>query len=129
MGRLSRAAERLAWTRFIEGKGEATANKYGAVKVTVNGRVFDSAREAKRATVLQWLEQLGEITGLLQYQVRYVLVPKQPGERAVEYRADFVYKNKAGELVVEDAKGVRTKDYVIRRKLMLSVHGIRISEV
>lgn len=128
MGRFSRAAERLAWTRFIEGKGEAAPNKYGAQKVPVNGRVFDSAREAKRATELQWLEQLGEITDL-QYQVRYTLVPKQPGERAVEYRADFVYKNTAGELVVEDAKGVRTKDYVIRRKLMLSVHGIRISEV
>jgi Protein of unknown function (DUF1064) len=56
-------------------------------------------------------------------------VPKQPGERAVEYRADFVYRDKVGELVVEDAKGVRTKDYVIRRKLMLSVHGIRIREV
>jgi hypothetical protein len=128
MGRLSKAAERLAWTRFIEGKGDAAPNKYGAEKVTVNGRVFDSSREAKRATQLQWLEQLGEITEL-QYQVRYTLVPKQPGERAVVYTADFVYKNKAGELVVEDAKGVRTKDYVIRRKLMLSVHGIRITEV
>jgi hypothetical protein len=128
VGRFSKAAERLAWTRFIEGKGETTPNKYGAEKVTVNGRVFDSAREAKRATQLQWLEQLGEITDL-QYQVRYTLVPKQPGERAVEYRADFVYKNKAGDVVVEDAKGVRTKDYVIRRKLMLLVHGIRITEV
>jgi hypothetical protein len=37
------------------------------------------------------------------------------------------YKNKSGELVVEDAKGIKTKDYVI--KLMLAVHGIRISEV
>ena len=88
----------------------------------------DSTRETKRATELQWLEQLGEITDL-QYQVRYTLVPKQPGERPVEYRADFVYKNNAGELMVEDAKGVRTKDYVIRRKLILSVHGIRIAEV
>ena len=128
MGRFSKAVERRAWTRFIEGKGETSPNKYGAEKVTVNGRVFDSAREAKRATELQWLERLGEITDL-QYQVRYTLAPKQPGERAVVYRADFVYKNKAGDLVVEDAKGVRTKDYVIRRKLMLSVHGIRISEV
>jgi Protein of unknown function (DUF1064) len=102
VGRFPKAAERLAWTRFIEGKGETTPNKYGAEKFTVNGRVHDSAREAKRATHLQWLEQLGEITDL-QYQVRYTLVPKQPGERAVEYRADFVCRNKAGDVVVEDA--------------------------
>jgi Protein of unknown function (DUF1064) len=128
VGRFSRASERRAWTRFIEGKGEAAPNKYRAEKKQVNGRVFDSTREANRAIELQWLEQLGEITEL-QYQVRYTLAPKQPGERAVVYRADFVYRNKAGELVVEDAKGVRTPDYVIKRKLMLLVHGIRIREV
>lgn len=50
-------------------------------------------------------------------------------ERAVEYVADFVYKNEAGETVVEDVKGFRTHDYVIKRKLMLWVHGIRIKEV
>lgn len=53
MGRFSKAAERLAWTRFIEGKGEAAPNKYSAQKVVVYGRVFDSAREAKRAVQLQ----------------------------------------------------------------------------
>jgi hypothetical protein len=34
-----------------------------------------------------------------------------------------------GETVVEDTKGFRTKDYVIKRKLMLWVHGIKIHEV
>jgi hypothetical protein len=128
MGRLSKAAERAAWTRFIEGKDEAAPNKYRAEKTEVNGRVFHSAREANRAIELQWLEQLGEITEL-QYQVPYILTPKQIGERAVVYRADFVYRNKAGELLVEDAKGVRTPEYIIKRKLMLLVHGIRIKEV
>ena len=51
-------------------------------------------------------------------------------ERAVSYVADFVYVDCAtGETVVEDAKGVRTKEYVIKRKLMLWVHGIRVKEV
>jgi uncharacterized protein DUF1064 len=75
VGRFSKAAERLACARLIEGKVPTTPNKYGAEKVIVNGRVFDSAREAKRATQLQWLEQLGEITDL-QNQIRYTLVPK-----------------------------------------------------
>jgi hypothetical protein len=50
-------------------------------------------------------------------------------ERNVEYRADFVYFDEQDRLVVEDAKGVRTKDYIIKRKLMLWLYGIRIREV
>ena len=42
--------------------------------------------------------------------------------------ADFVYV-RDGQTVVEDAKGVRTKDYIIKRKLMLWLHGIRVQEV
>ena len=49
-------------------------------------------------------------------------------ERGVYYIADFVYY-RDGEYVVEDAKGVRTKEYIIKRKLMLYVHGIKIKEV
>ena len=50
-------------------------------------------------------------------------------ERPVKYIADFVYTDKSGRLVVEDAKGVRTDVYVIKRKLMRQVHGIEIIEV
>lgn len=49
-------------------------------------------------------------------------------EKSVNYIADFVYVED-GKTVVEDAKGVRTKEYIIKRKLMLFVHGIRIKEV
>ena len=52
-----------------------------------------------------------------------------PGERPVDYIADFVYRDKDGNEVVEDVKGVRTRVYVIKRKLMLWRHGIRIREV
>ena len=71
----------------------------------------------------------------LREQVRYLLVPSQHCddgtlERAVHYVADFVYTdNETGRTVVEDTKGVRTKEYIIKRKLMLYVHGIRIKEV
>ncbi len=50
-------------------------------------------------------------------------------EKAVTYRADFVYSDNAGNTVVEDVKGIKTKDYIIKRKLMLSVYGVRIKEV
>ena len=50
-------------------------------------------------------------------------------EKAVTYRADFVYTDKSGNTVVEDVKGIKTKDYIIKRKLMLSVYGVHIREM
>lgn len=50
-------------------------------------------------------------------------------ERAAVYKADFTYYTDAGEYVVEDAKGYRTPDYVLKRKLMLYGQGIRVREV
>lgn len=87
----------------------------------------DSKREARRAEQLQWMAAAGEISELRE-QVTFELVPKQQGERAVKYIADFVYRNKAGDLVVEDTKGFKTPAYRLKRKLMLWVHGIRILE-
>jgi len=49
-------------------------------------------------------------------------------EKAVVYVADFTYQ-KDGQMIVEDTKGMKTKDYIIKRKLMLYVHGIRVREV
>jgi hypothetical protein len=91
---------------------------------------YASRKEAKRASDLRLMQEAGQIRNLRE-QVEYVLIPKQDGERACSYRADFVYEEFATSgwrEVVEDTKGVRTADYVIKRKLMLHVHGIRIRE-
>ena len=103
-------------------------SKYGNTKIRVDGRLFDSKAEAARWQELQMLERAGEITEL-ERQVEYELIPKQKGERAVKYIADFRYKDHEGKTVVEDTKGVRTPVYILKRKLMLRVHGIRIREV
>jgi hypothetical protein len=98
---------------------------------------YSSKKEAKRATELKLLLKAGKIRNLRE-QVRYELIPKQDGERACSYVADFVYDEAVIEKhwsgprwfpVVEDAKGMRTPLYVIKRKLMLRVHGIKIREV
>lgn len=102
--------------------------KYNNQKTVVNGILFDSKREANRYCELMLLMRAGEITNL-QRQVRYTLIPKQDGERACEYVADFVYTDKAGRTIVEDVKGVRTDVYKIKRKLMRWVHGITVDEV
>jgi hypothetical protein len=131
LGRLTKNAERKAWTLFIAGDYAEEAlkkkNKWNAEKAVVNGRTFDSGQEGDRAIELQWLERLGEIPDL-RYQVDYEVIPKQDGEKAVYYRADFVYDDKEGRLIVEDSKGRLTPVYRLKRKLMLLVHGIRIKE-
>ena len=49
-------------------------------------------------------------------------------EYPVHYVADFVYEEN-GKQVVEDTKGYKTKDYILKRKMMLWFHDIRIKEV
>lgn len=121
-------------------------SKYHSKKITVDGETFDSKKEYRRYRELLLLEKAGEISDL-QRQVKFLLIPTQyehfkrygkngkeltPGKRVVEkecaYYADFVYTEN-GRDVVEDTKGVRTPDYIIKRKLMLHIHRIRIREV
>lgn len=123
-------------------------SKYHSRKVTVDGVTYDSTKEYRRFKELSLLERAGAIQNL-QRQVKFVLVPAQrefcneiytkgrnkgcfkPGkllEKECSYIADFVYIQN-GKTVVEDTKGFMTKDYIIKRKLMLWVHGIQIKEV
>ena len=103
-------------------------NKFGNTKTVVGGERFDSKAEARRWSELRLLEWAGEIFNLRR-QVKYVLIPKQDGERECSYVADFVYDLPNADFEVEDVKGMKTPDYVIKRKLMLHVHGIRVREI
>ena len=121
--------------------------KYNAHKTEIDGIEFPSKHEANRYCELKLLERAGEISDL-RLQVDFELIPNQyitekrygkNGkplkdkqillERKVVYRADFVYTDKDGSQVVEDTKGFKTKEYLLKRKLMLWVHGIQIQEV
>ena len=125
-------------------------SKYHSLRKTVvlpdgTERVFDSRKEARRYEELLLLEQSGDISGL-RLQVKFVLIPTQREpdttgmrggikkgkllEKECSYWADFVYM-KDGETVVEDVKSpaTRTPVYALKRKLMLYIHGIKISEV
>nr|DAO57952.1 MAG TPA: Endonuclease [Caudoviricetes sp.] len=101
--------------------------KYHNRKIVLDGIRFDSAKEARRWTELKLLERAGEISNL-QRQVKFEVIPKCGKERSVTYIADFVYQEK-GNTVVEDVKGVRTKEYILKRKLMNWVHDIQIKEI
>ena len=106
-------------------------SKYHNRPVIIDGQRIPSKREARRWAELQLLERAGAIADLRR-QVTFELIPKQKRgdrtEQPVKYIADFVYKEN-GEEVVEDAKGFRTREYIIKRKLMLWTYGIEIREV
>ena len=127
----------MAWRHY--------GNKYGNHKVSFDGETFDSKHELSRWLELKMLEDAKRIYDL-QRQVKFVLVPAQyePDtvgprggrikgkliEKEVAYYADFVYfDEETKETVVEDAKGVRTPEYIIKRKLLLWLKGYRIKEV
>ena len=121
------------------------SRKYGNHKINFDGQTFDSMKEYWRYIDLLHMQSEGKITGL-QRQVKYVLLPAQREpdttgkrggvkkgkliEREVAYYADFVYKlADTGTLIVEDTKGIRTTEYIIKRKMMLYFHGIKIKEL
>lgn len=105
-----------------------TQSKYRNVKT--NG--YASKREARRADQLKLMQKAGEISELRE-QVSFQLIPAQRDaagkllERSCVYVADFVYQ-RGGHQVVEDAKGVAHRTYVLKRKLMLFLLDIRIRE-
>lgn len=111
-------------------------------------QVFDSQKELDRWEMLQIMEQRGQISEL-QRQVPYVLIPSQyikviktvrkkevlkdkRIEAPITYKADFQYYLPSGKLIVEDVKSEVTRklpEYVMKRKLMLWVHGIKLTEI
>lgn len=102
-------------------------NKYGAKKTTVDGITFDSKWEAQRWGELQAMERGGLVRDL-ERQVKYEIVVN--GEKICRYIADFRYKvvddDGATTEVVEDAKGVETPDFKLKKKLMKAVHQIDV---
>jgi hypothetical protein len=109
----------------LTGAPQPPKRKYNNTIVERDGMKFDSQRELDRWCELQVLERAGEIRDLCR-QVPYEL--RVNGMLVCRYVADFAYIS-AGMVQVEDVKGVRTHEYIIKRKLMMAVYGIEIKEV
>lgn len=105
----------------------ARAHKYKAVKTVVDGITFPSKKEASRYSQLKLLERAGKISNLVVTgkAKRFSLVVN--GIKICDYIADFLYTEN-GQPVVEDVKGMRTREYKLKKKLMLACHGIEIRE-
>lgn len=109
-------------------------NKYNAVKMEINGIVFDSKKEANYYSYLLALKEQGKIDNI-KMQVEYLLQPafiRENGEKVknIKYYADFVVTYKNGTTEVIDVKGRRTKEYSIKRKMLLDRYpNINFKEV
>ena len=107
--------------------------KYGNEITYFDGKRFDSKSEAQRYIVLKEMEKSGKIKDL-RTQVVFELIPSLEldgrREKGVKYIADFVYF-KDGKEVIEDVKSAptKTKEFVIKRKLMAYLHNKVVQEV
>lgn len=114
--------------RAISAKGGRLKSKYGNKKKEVDGRTFDSGREAKRYQELLALQAGGFISELkCQRPVACVV----NNFHVCDYIADFVYLNAKGVEIHEDVKSVATQKnpvYRIKKKLVLACTGIQILE-
>jgi len=146
INQLSPAAQKQALDKLLA-QNRTTApkgSKYHNQRTNRGNLTFDSKKEAQRFGELQILLIAGAIRNL-KLQCDFTLqeaytTPEGERVRAIRYKADFCYE-RATELdaeglmhwepVVEDVKSsaTRTKDYIIKRKLMQEKHGISITEV
>lgn len=109
---------------------ESKPSKYHNEKVEVDGDVFDSKREYGRWQQLK-MEERARIIANLKRQVSFELAPavvvKGRKRPPLKYLADFTY-TRNGQMIIEDAKGVITEAFRIKRHLMKSVLGLDILE-
>lgn len=103
-------------------------NKYKNVKTIVDGITFDSKAEANRYAEFRMLEKAGYIKQLM-LQPKFELQEKYKNNkgksvRAITYIADFIYTELTpgdggiGKLVVEDVKGMETKEFKLKKKML-----------
>ena len=128
---LLRAVEK---NRLVRMERNTQRIQYHNRKTTLpTGKTFDSQREALRYNELTVLAKAGYIADLKR-QVKFTLIPKQrlksgKALRECAYVADFTYTDtRTGEHIVEDVKGHRTPEYIIKKKLMLHLYGIEVTE-
>lgn len=96
-------------------------SKYGAEKVVLDGIRFDSKAEAARWIQLKEMQRKKIIKGL-------ELKPVYKFASGVKYIPDFMYIENQ-KWVTEDVKGVETREFKTKKKMMLHEYGIDVQVV
>ncbi len=109
------------YTEYIKNKTKK-ANKFGAIKTTIDGHTFDSKKEANYYCELKLRLQAKEIKGFC-LQPTFILAPN------LKYKADFIVFNIDGTTDIIDVKGTRTKEYIVKKKIFEDKFNLKIAEV
>ena len=97
-------------------------HKFNAVRTVNDGISFSSKREASFYDNLKILKVAGEVLFFLR-QVPFHL----PGN--VTYRLDFMIFYANGDIRMVDVKGFKTKEYIMKKKMVEVEYPIKIEEV
>lgn len=104
-------------------------SKYGNTpRLCRQSIIHQSSLEAKRCNELHIL-QAGGLISELQAHPQPVIRLDVNGHHVCNYLADFRYLDENGKEVYEDTKGVRTAEWILKKKLAKAIHGIEIVEV
>lgn len=128
---VKRLREELLAGDVVVPDGQKSSQKYKNRRCFEGDQAYRSELERDRHQELLLLERAGHIAGLTR-EVPFELAPgvviqgrKRP---PVRYFADFVYSTADGRIIVEDAKGMRTPSYKLKRHFMKHIHNIDILE-
>ena len=126
-----RSADMVMLGTGMKLEAPARPPKYRNTVTYVDGKRFASKREAERYQALVLKERAGQIMNL-RLHTRWPLIVN--GLKIADYEDDFNYSeilagSISGGIVVEDAKGVRTPVYRLKKKLMKALHNIDVREV
>jgi hypothetical protein len=113
------SAMRQLGMRSREPETAKRTSKYGAKRMTVDGIGFDSKRESRRYLTLKDMQANGEIKRFHR-QVKFDL------EGGVIYICDFQVFHLDDTVVYEDSKGVRTKEFNMKRRMVRARYGVEI---
>jgi hypothetical protein len=119
--------------------GSKRLPKYQNIKCkSDDGIKFDSKKELARYNVLKGYERLGLIKGLVLqpsfvFEIKLMsgevvnIKKRAKGSKALRYVADFSYYDKDGKLIVEDVKGFKTKDFLIKQALFETIYKMDLT--
>ena len=97
-------------------------SKYKAKKTSIDGHSFDSLKEANYYEELKIRLRAGEIRGFC-IQPTFILAPN------LKYKADFIVFNNDGTTEIIDVKGMKTKEYIVKKKVFEDKFKLKIKEV
>lgn len=103
----------------VEKRDAPKRSKYGAKRITVDGILFDSKREARRYALLKHMQSAGEIKRFHR-QVIFDL------EGGIRYVCDFMVVHNDDSIVYEDPKGFRTKEFRMKQRMVRARYGVEI---